>query len=78
MITDASIDPKWIKHFDRLMDLTFKFSVILMVMLFFLFIKILMYDDDDDVGGYVSSGQEWCDEYHPKLTYSECADVAGW
>ena len=20
----------------------------------------------------------WCEEYHPNLTYSECADVAGW
>ena len=22
--------------------------------------------------------REWCEEYHPKLTHSECADVAGW
>ena len=21
---------------------------------------------------------EWFEEYHPKLTYSDCADVAGW
>ena len=20
----------------------------------------------------------WCEEYYPNLTYSECADVAGW
>jgi len=20
----------------------------------------------------------WCEEYHPQLTYNECADVAGW
>ena len=24
------------------------------------------------------SRSEWCKEYHPELTYSECADVAGW
>jgi len=24
------------------------------------------------------SHSEWCEEYHPELTYSECADVAGW
>ena len=21
---------------------------------------------------------EWCEKYHYELTYSECADVAGW
>ena len=24
------------------------------------------------------SRSAWCEEYHPELTYSKCADVAGW
>ena len=30
-----------------------------------------------DEGG-PDSHSEWCEEYHPNLAYSECADVAGW
>ena len=38
-------------------------------------------DADDftpDEGSPEDSRDAWCEEYHPKLTYSECADVAGW
>ena len=31
-----------------------------------------------DEGSPEDSRDAWCEEYHPKLTYSECADVAGW
>ena len=30
----------------------------------------LLPDEEPDLN------MEWCEEYHPKLTYSECADVA--
>ena len=31
-----------------------------------------------DEGSPEDSRSAWCEEYHPKLTYSQCADVAGW
>ena len=31
-----------------------------------------------DEGSPEDSRSAWCEEYHPNLTYSECADVAGW
>ena len=29
-------------------------------------------------GSPEDSKSAWCEEYHPNLTYSECAKVAGW
>ncbi len=34
--------------------------------------RALLTDEGSDLN------MDWCEEYHPKLTYSECADVAGW
>lgn len=31
-----------------------------------------------DEGSLEDSKPAWCEEYHPKLTYTECAEVAGW
>jgi len=28
--------------------------------------------------GPEDSRSEWCEEYHPHLSFNECADVAGW
>ena len=30
-----------------------------------------------DEGSLEDSRDAWCEEYHPQLAYSECADVAG-
>ena len=54
------------------------FSVVLMVMLSLLIVDIFMFSDEDDYGVDNSDYGTWCEEYHPELTYNECADVAGW
>ena len=31
-----------------------------------------------DEGSPEDSKEGWCEEYHPQLTYAECAELAGW
>ena len=78
MTSSAENLSKWAKHFDTLMKLTFNFSVVLMIMLFLLIADIFMFADEDAFGADDPDRGQWCEEYHPKLTYNECADVAGW
>ena len=78
MISSAENLSKWAKHFDTLMKFTFNFSVVLMIMLFLLIADIFMFANEDAFGADDPDRGEWCEEYHPDLTYNECADVAGW
>ena len=47
-------------------------------MLFLLIADIFMFANEDAFGADDPDRGEWCEEYHPDLTYNECADVAGW
>ena len=78
MTSEADTEPRWLKYFDKLMELGFMFSVVLMTTLFVLIINIFMFADDDYFGADDPSRADWCEEYHSQLTYDECADVAGW
>ena len=78
MTSEADTEPRWLKFFDKLMELSFMFSVVLMIILFVLIIDIFMFADDDYFGADDPSREKWCEEYHPQLAYDECADVAGW
>ena len=78
MNSEADTEPRWLKYFDKLMELSFMFSVVLMIILFVLIIDIFMFADDDYFGADDPSREDWCKEYHSQLTYDECADVAGW
>ena len=78
MSSRTEVEPKWLRHFDKLMEATFNFSVVLMIMLFLLIADIFMFSSEDDFGSDNSDYGAWCEEYHPELTYNECADVAGW
>ena len=78
MTSEADTEPRWLKYFDKLMELSFMFSVVLMIILFVLIIDIFMFADDDYFGAHGPSREDWCEEYHSQLTCDECADVAGW
>ena len=78
MISSADNLPKWEKHFDTLMKLTLNFSVVLMLILFLLIVDIFMFASEDDFGADNPDYGAWCQEYHPELSYNECADLAGW
>ena len=79
MSTDTDVEPRWLKNLERWYEFAFKLSFILTgilsvyIILFFLVGGAFISDDNGP-----DSYSEWCEEYHPNLTYSECADVAGW
>ena len=79
MSTDTDLEPRWLKSLETWYECVFKLSFILTgllsvyIILFFLVGGAFISDD-----GGPDSHSEWCEEYHPQLTYSECADVAGW
>ena len=78
MTSEADTEPRWLKYCDKLMELSFMFSVVLMIILFVLIIDIFMFADDDYFGADDPSREEWCEEYHPQLSYDDCVDIAGW
>ena len=79
MSANTDIEPRWLKNLERWYEFVFKLSFILTgllsvyIILFFLVSGAFISDE-----GGSDSHSEWCKEYHPELTYSECADVAGW
>ena len=78
MSTDTDIEPRWLKNLERWYEFAFKLSFILVAIVssyivwMLLFGWALLSDEGPDLN------MEWCEEYHPKLTYRECADVARW
>ena len=79
MSTDTDIEPRWLKTLEKWYEYAFELSFILTgllsiyIILFFLVGGAFISDEGDP-----DSHLEWCEEYHPKLSYNECADVAGW
>ena len=59
-----------------LLRLAFKPLCVCVCLLYVYGILYLLFTPDE--GSPEDSKPAWCEEYHPNLTYSECADVAGW
>ena len=79
MSSGTETEPRWLSNLEKVFEFSFKLSFILtgllsiFIILYFLFGGFFIPDDNGP-----DSHSEWCEEYHPELTYSECADVAGW
>ena len=79
MSGNAETEPRWLNNLEIVFEFAFKLSFILtgllstFIIIYFLFGGAFI---SDDIGP--DSHSEWCEEYHPKLKHSECADVAGW
>ena len=75
-MSNTDTEPRWLKNLERIFEFTFKLSFILIAFLSCYIIWMLLL-----AGLYyltrltLYGGKE---EHHPKLTYSECADMAGW
>ena len=79
MSSGTETEPRWLSNLEKVFEFSFKLSFILtgllsvFVICYFLVGGAFIPDDNGPV-----SHSEWCKEYHPELTYSECANVAGW
>ena len=77
-MNNTDTEPRWLKNLERIFEFTFKLSFILVAFLSCYIIWMLLFgwalltDEGPDLN------MEWCEEYHPQLTHSECADMAGW
>ena len=59
-----------------LLRLSFKPLCVSLCLLYLYGILYFVFTPDE--GSPEDSKPAWCEEYHPNLTYSACADVAGW
>ena len=64
------------KNLDRYFRIGFRLICWSLVLLYLYAILYVVFLPDD--GSPEDSKEGWCGEYHPQLTYDECADVAGW
>ena len=79
MSSGTETEPRWLSNLEKVFEFSFKLSFILtgllsaFIICYFLIGGFFISDE-----GGPDSHSEWCEEYHPELTYSECAALAGW
>ena len=76
MSSHTVTEPRSLKKFERYLRIGFRllcWSVVLLYLYAILYVVFL-----PDEGSPEDSKEGWCEEYHPQLTYAECAELAGW
>ena len=76
MSSGTVIELRFVKNMLRICQLAYKPLCVCLCLLYLYGILYLVFLPDD--GSPEDSKPAWCEEYHPELTYSQCADVAGW
>jgi hypothetical protein len=76
MSSHTVTEPRSLKKFERYLRKGFRLLCWSLALLYLYGVMYLVFLPDE--GSPEDSRDAWCEEYHPKLTYSECADVAGW
>ena len=76
MSFNVNVEKHPFKNLDRYFRIGFRLICWSLGFLYLYGILYLVFLPDE--GNHEDSRSEWCEEYHPKLTYSECSDVAGW
>ena len=70
------IELRFVKNMLRICQLAYKPLCVCLCLLYLYGILYMVFLPDE--GNHEDLRSEWCEEYHPNLTYSECADAAGW
>lgn len=76
MSSHTVTEPRLFKKFEWHFRIGFRLLCWSLALLYLYGVMYLVFLPDE--GSPEDSRDAWCEEYHPKLTYSECADVAGW
>ena len=76
MSSGTIVELRFGKNMLRICQLAYKPLCVCLFLLYLYGILYLIFLPDD--GSPEDSKPAWCEEYHPELTYSQCADVAGW
>ena len=70
------VELRFVKNMLRICQLAYKPLCVCLCLLYLYGILYMVFLPDD--GNHEDLRSEWCEEYHPKLTFNKCADVAGW
>ena len=76
MSSGTVIELRFVKNMLRICQLAYKPLCVCLCLLYLYGILYLVFLPDD--GNHEDSRSAWCEEYHPKLSFNECAEVAGW
>ena len=76
MTFNVNAEKRPFKQLGRYFRIGFRLLCWSLVLLYLYAVLYLVFLPDD--GSSEDSKEGWCEEYHPQLTYDECAEVAGW
>ena len=76
MSSHTITEPRSSNKFERYFRVGFKLLCWSIGFLYLYVVLYLVFTPDD--GNHEDLRSEWCEEYHPHLSFNECADVAGW
>ena len=69
-------EPRSFKKTERYLRVGFKLLCWSLGFMYLFGVLYLVFLPDNE--RHEDSKPAWCEEYHPQLTFNECADVAGW
>ena len=76
MSSYAVTETRSLKKFDWYLRIGFRLLCWSLGLLYLYGVLYLVFTPDEE--SPEDSKPAWCEEYHPELTFNECADVAGW
>ena len=76
MSSHTFTEPRSFKKLERYLRIGYRLLCWSLGLLYLYGVLYVVFTPDE--GSPEDSRTAWCEEYHPQLTYDECADVAGW
>ena len=76
MSFNVDVEKRPFKNLDRYFRIGFRLICWSLVLLYLYAVLYLVFLPDE--GSPEDSKEGWCEEYHPHLSFNECAEVAGW
>ena len=76
MNINTEAEPRWVQNKDLILHTFFSLLRISVILLYvYIVLYVVFFPTDEE---FEDSRSEWCEEFHPNLTFNECSDVAGW
>ena len=76
MSSGTVVELRFVKNMLHICRLAYKPLCVCLCLLYLYGLLYIVFSPDDE--GPEDLRSEWCEEYHPHLSFNECADVAGW
>ena len=76
MSSSVEIASRSFNKLERYLRIGFRLLCWSLGLLYLYGIMYLVFTPDE--GNHEDKRSEWCEEYHPNLSFNDCADIAGW